>query len=124
MNVTMFQPRFAALVEAGTKRQTVRPTPERMPFAGDKRSLRQWLGKPYRSKQRELMQVTLKHVLPIKIHAEFIVLGGNSLFEDDASDLRCLNVFAKADGFTDWPEMRDWFDLTHGLPFTGILLEW
>lgn len=38
---------------------------------------------------------------------------------------RSLDEFAQADGFKDWPEMRDWFRATHdGLPFEGILIKW
>lgn len=47
--VRMFKPQFAPLVESGKKLQTVRPTPKRMPKPGDKISLREWTGLPYRS---------------------------------------------------------------------------
>jgi hypothetical protein len=32
--------------------------------------------------------------------------------------------FAHADGFACWEEMRQWFENQHGLPFTGILIQW
>ena len=32
--------------------------------------------------------------------------------------------FARADGFTDWNEMREWFKAEHGLPFDGVVLYW
>ena len=35
-----------------------------------------------------------------------------------------LEDWARMDGFASWPEMRDWFDQTHGLPFTGTLIRW
>jgi hypothetical protein len=35
-----------------------------------------------------------------------------------------LEKFARADGFTGWPEMRDWFTAEHGLPFDGVVLYW
>lgn len=35
-----------------------------------------------------------------------------------------LDAFARADGFKDWSELRDWFDRTHGLPFEGVLIRW
>jgi len=31
---------------------------------------------------------------------------------------------AEADGFTGLKEFVDWFDQTHGLPFTGVLIKW
>jgi uncharacterized protein YqfB (UPF0267 family) len=55
----MFQPRFARLVESGAKTQTIRVKskakhPRPLPKPGDFLSLREWEGKPYRSKQRKL----------------------------------------------------------------------
>lgn len=31
---------------------------------------------------------------------------------------------AKKDGFKDFAEMAAWFDKTHGLPFSGVLISW
>lgn len=120
--VRMFKPQFASLVEAGTKRQTVRPTPKRMPKPGDTISLRAWTGKPYRSKQRVLRNTVIKHVIPIHIdRLEISIINGDgtrTLFPYNETQ------FARDDGFTGWPEMRDWFDHEHGLPFLGILITW
>jgi hypothetical protein len=52
MKVLMFQPRFAPLVEAGTKTQTIRPVRRRPIVVGDELSLRAWTGLPYRSPQQ------------------------------------------------------------------------
>jgi hypothetical protein len=35
-----------------------------------------------------------------------------------------LDAFAKSDGFSNWQEMVDWFQATHGLPFEGHLIMW
>jgi hypothetical protein len=35
-----------------------------------------------------------------------------------------LDLFAMADGFTGWEQMREWFRDTHGLPFSGVLIRW
>jgi len=38
-----------------------------------------------------------------------------------------LNLFAIADGFSEWTEMRMWWVVTHGakcFPFTGNLIKW
>jgi hypothetical protein len=38
-----------------------------------------------------------------------------------------LDIFAQADGFKDWAEMRDWFDVTYGadrMPTGYLLIQW
>jgi uncharacterized protein YqfB (UPF0267 family) len=114
----MFKPRFAALVEAGTKTQTVRPTPARMPKAGDKLSLRMWTGKPYRSKQRELRAATVLYVAKIKLDCFDMWFDGVR-----ASEAK-QEAFALADGFSTAHEMLDWFENEHGLPFEGVVILW
>lgn len=112
MIVRLFQPRFAPLVESGAKRQTIRPTPNRMPKVGDAISLREWCGKPYRSRQRLLRASVITRVEPFDLDAM-------RLDEPTKRD-----AFARADGFADWPDMLAWFVQTHGLPFRGILIAW
>lgn len=118
MIVRMFQKRFAALVESGAKKQTIRPTPKRMPKVGEAISLRVWCGKPYRSKQRVLKEATITNVSEVLITHGGIELNGLTLFEGDA------RRFARADGFQSEREMIEWFKETHGLPFFGVLLVW
>lgn len=113
--VRMFKPRFAALVEAGTKTQTVRPAPSRMPKAGDKLSLRTWTGKPYRSKQRVLREAVVERVAHCEITETSVILNSYAEPCDD---------FARADGFRDFFDMQNWFRETHGLPFEGIAIFW
>jgi hypothetical protein len=111
-HVRMFKPQFAPLVEAGTKCQTVRPTPKRMPKAGDRISLRIWTGKPYRSKQRVLRESVITSVEPFDLDAM-------RLWKENDRE-----AFARADGFGDWPEMLQWFITTHGYPFVGVVIKW
>jgi hypothetical protein len=116
--VKLFQPRFAPMVEAGTKRQTVRMRPKRerdMPEPGDKFSGREWTGKPYVSKQRVLREGIITEVEPITIEEDYITVNTNS---------EPCESFAKADGFTDFHDMIEWFKSTHSLPFEGILIKW
>jgi hypothetical protein len=115
----MFKPQFAPLVESGAKRQTVRPTPKRMPRPGDRISLRCWSGAPYRSKQRVLREAEISEV-----HHALIDANGVNLYERDAAWAPDADSFARADGFADWPAMRAWFEETHGLPFRGVVLYW
>jgi len=118
----MFKPRFARLVESGAKCQTVRPIPKRMPMAGDQISLREWTGKPYRSKQRILLESVIAGVEPIKFSDTgrelLICLAGQSLSPEE------VNSFAERDGFKDGVEMFHWFETEHGLPFDGVLIQW
>lgn len=120
MIVRMFKPQFAELVEHGAKRQTVRPTPKRMPKAGDAISLRMWTGKPYRSPQRTLRDAIVERCAKVEIG-----LGGVAV---DNEMVDC-EEFAHADGFPNFFELRKWFILNHGLPhrdrsFVGIVIFW
>ena len=115
MKTILFQPRFAALVVAGTKRQTVRPTRRYKLIIGEAISLRVWTGKPYRSPQKELLPTTIRAVSPVYISRGGVFIG-KSAGDGEA--------FARADGFASFAALCDWFDATHGLPFTGIVIEW
>ncbi len=116
--VRLFKPQFAAAVRAGTKRQTVRPTPARLPQEGDAISLRAWSGKPYRSPQIRLGEGIIDAVATITLDAHGIEIGPELLRPADAAQ------FAREDGFSDEQQLLEWFDATHGLPFTGILICW
>lgn len=120
--VKMFKPRFAPLVESGAKRQTVRPIAKRardLPAIGDEFSGREWVGAPYRSKQRVLAIGTIEDIQWISITASGIALDGEPLQGD------ALDAFAVADGFASFAEMVAWFEANHGrLPFSGIAIFW
>jgi hypothetical protein len=118
--VRLFKPRFAALVEAGTKTQTVRPTPKRMPKPGDIISLRTWTGKPYRSKQRTLRESVITRVALMRIDAKRYIWTQVNPLKWQTED----STFARLDGFADEAEMCDWFAHEHGLPFAGVLICW
>lgn len=123
MIVKLFKPRFAPLVEKHIKRNTIRPRPKRLPKVGDRISLRQWTGLPYRSKQRILLESIVTHVDDIRIDKAllmgcFIWVSRIMLSFKEASDL------ARADGFGDLQDMATWFEREHGLPFEGIIIYW
>lgn len=124
--VRMFKPRFALLVETGTKLQTIRPTPKRLPHPGDRISLRAWTGKPYRSKQRVLRDALIMVVELVTITKESATFSHPPLgkFPYRLTGVDQLNHFALADGFTSWIELVEWFDAEHGLPFSGICIHW
>lgn len=129
--VRMFKPRFAKLVESGRKTQTIRPLPKRIPRRGDTLSLRMWTDKPYRSKQRVLLETKLDRIEVIRIDEKGIIKppGEGSILATLGQKLCVIagvnaDRFAQDDGFQDWNEMRDWFKAEHGLPFDGVALYW
>lgn len=117
-HVRMFKPQFAPLVEAGTKCQTIRPLPTRIPERFDRIDCRAWIGKPYRSKQRKLQKGEITAVYFVEISRSCFRLADITLASDSADKM------ATMDGFSDFNEMAEWFDCEHGLPFHGILITW
>ncbi len=123
MTVVTFQPRFHEPVRLGTKPHTIRAERKRPIKPGDKLSLRGWSGSPYRSPQfvlreTECVSVTPIQIFPFEIHL-FTATHWQPLGRSVCDDM------AKADGFPGgFPEMLDWFENVHGLPFTGVLIRW
>jgi hypothetical protein len=111
----MFQPQFVELVKSGIKTQTIRKSARCK--KGDLLSLRRWTGKAYRSKQEVILEAVCKWVLPVEITNSGIIVDGQQDVESD-------DELAKWDGFTDFADMRSWFERTHGLPFSGYVIEW
>lgn len=123
--VKMFKPQFAPGVKAGTKRQTVRPTPLRRPKVGDTIDCREWTGKPYRSPQRRLGLGKITLVADCRISDEGVMIGTFcQSYEIMGQPGGNREKFAVADGFRSFGEMLDWFRREHGLPFVGILIKW
>ena len=113
-----FQERFAAAVESGEKRQTIRRAWKRPIKVGDML----YLYTGMRTKRCEgIGQYVCKSVRTIKF-----TLGTISIDEETYcfGQTHAAHHFAKADGFDSWPEMRNWFSDRYGLPFEGVLIEW
>jgi hypothetical protein len=111
-HVLIFDPRFAPLVEAGTKRQTIRPLRKRPIAVGDTLSLRTWSGASYRSKQRILHTGRCSAVRRIIIDLYW-----------------CDDATARADGFENAEDLLEWMMDTYDLPtplhpFRGDLIQW
>lgn len=119
MNVILFQNRFESSILAGVKDCTIRARrKDGRPRAreGEMISLRLWTGRPYRSKQRELAQRTVKFTFPVRVDKQ----GIERL---DLAGVRLVpSRMAKALGFENWHEAREWYHRIHGLPFEGILI--
>lgn len=114
-HVILFQPRFARLVESGVKHQTIRPRRMREIRDGDILDLREWLGAPYRSKQRLILQAACAGIQRCEINSQGVVLLDGE---------RAPKGFARRDGFHSHCQMVAWFAAQHGLPFHGQLIRW
>lgn len=116
MRVVMFKPQFAEAIRTGAKRQTIRP--RFVPKLGERLSLREWTGLPYRSKQRELAQVMVTEMFSITIQDQSMMING---VDATPEEIKALTI---ADGFRNEKEMRQWFAEVHGVPFYGTGFGW
>ena len=113
-----YQPRFGDLVERRVKPHTIRPLGKRPYKVGD--PLHHFVGmRTAQCRRIGLDMCTL--VRPIKITdcTVMITIPPPGLFI-----VPPIDRFARADGFRDWEEMRDWFAERYGLPFVGQLIQW
>lgn len=119
-----FKARFAPLVEAGIKLQTIRARRNdgRDPRIGDKFYLYTGMRT---ARCRKLGEAICTERYPIIIeldglHSAFVVvrLDGELIQGNALADL------ARRDGFSDTCELIEWFDNEHGLPFEGYLYRW
>ncbi len=126
MKVIMFSPRFAPLVKAGTKTQTIRGKRKVPILVGDKLSLREWTGLPYRTPQKLLREAVCTEVSTVALTEGLISTGdGIIVFQNERRlSFDELSDFAQRDGFRHIIDMLMWFDESHGLPFVGQLIRW
>ncbi len=111
-----FQAQFAAAVESGEKRQTIRAIGKRIHAKeGDKLQLYTGMRTKACRKLREAVCHDFCHIL---IETDKIWTFRPQELHTD------LDRWAKADGFRDWPAMRDFFEKAHGLPFKGVMIRW
>ena len=112
-----FQRRFAGLVAAGVKRQTIRAIRKdgRIPKVGDTAYL--YTGMRTKKCQR-LNEGPILEVNPITIGRQVSIAG---VIIDEPEQLRKL---ATNDGFNSFEEFRTWFEWPYGLPFRGYLTKW
>ncbi len=117
---------FKDKILSGAKRQTIRAIRKNPIKEGEK--LYMWW-KQRSSEREKLGETTCINVVPLTIEKHGlicaeplgqIVLGRKDLMISD----QALNEFAIADGFNNWQELVEFFESTHGLPFTGVLIQW
>ena len=127
------QAQFVEPVRSGIKRTTIRPIPKRkrdVPQAGDAIVLYRWTGKPYRSKQEVIGRYrVITDACRVTVKTDRIVFHnvfgeGEDLAVIDNAESSDLTAVAYREGFKDWPEMSAWFEASHGIPFTGIIIGW
>jgi len=116
--ILLFKPKFIEPVRAGTKLQTIRPT-RRFPITvGDKLSLRHWKDRPYASPQVLIREAHCTRTGPVRISHDWVVVDHRLLTAPEIIE------FAKADGFEHPQQMIEEFATMHGLPFSGVLIQW
>lgn len=112
-----FQTRFADQISAGTKTQTIRAIGKRR-HAREGERLQIYTG--MRTKVcRKLLAPD-----PVCVRAEMITISRDGVHYPQGGECMTPCVLARRDGFASFQEMLDWFERTHGLPFTGILIKW
>jgi hypothetical protein len=110
-----FSPQFAALVESGEKRQTIRAWRKFPICVGDRVYLWTGLRQPG---ARKLGEGIVESVDAIRIERNRARVRTIPLWDSGRVEL------AKDDGFESFDAMAAWFERTHGLPFTGTLIRW
>jgi hypothetical protein len=115
-----FKPQFADAVQAGTKLQTIRGHRKdgKRIQRGD--TLKLYTGLRTRA-TRLLREAPCELALSIRIDLQYdeVVIDGTKLDFEQRRD------FARADGFTGWPQMRQWFrDEYQVHEFDGYLVKW
>lgn len=119
MKTILFQPRFVPLVQDGRKTQTIRRERKRPIKVGDELSLREWTGKPYRSKQMEIGKGVVTNVDRISFIPPWVWVNDVPLGPKKEEAL------ALADGFRDYSDMILWFLKNHeGKRFDGVVIQW
>lgn len=121
-----FKKQFAADVELGVKRQTVRARRKdgrAHAKVGD--TIKLYTGMRHES-CRLLAEATVTRLSRVRIEETHIFLDGERLYASLASctGRQTTDDFAQADGFNNFKEMADWFRATHGLPFEGTVIYW
>jgi hypothetical protein len=113
-----FKKQFAPMVEAGTKRQTIRAKREDGRNSKPGETLYLYTG--MRTKGcRKLGEGICKHVSEIVIDT----YKGINLYGEWVGSYQMMDI-VRADGFTSWADFRAFFEKEHGLPFWGLLIEW
>jgi hypothetical protein len=115
-----FKSMFAPKILDGTKRQTIRADRKRHVRPGEELQLYTGM----RTRQcRLIARVTCEELARVRLMFEdmLVFINGDVAFEP-----RDVDVFARRDGFEDWPSMRWFWQTEHGAinEFEGVLITW
>lgn len=125
-----FKDEFANDVEDRIKLRSIRSRRKdgRDPKPGDRLQLFTGMRQ---SGCRKLGEADCFSVRAVEIDHMGITLEGRKLYAGDAPAYaggvdpdHYDGDFARADGFDTFQDMREWFEKQHGLPFSGLLIEW
>ncbi len=126
-----YQPRFGLLVKQHRKPHSIRPFRKRPIKVGD--PIHHFVGMRTAACMRigwdmctRVRRITITDctVMIRDCPCERCETGADSGMESHLFRVPPLDRFARADGFKDWAEMRDWFAAQYGLPFEGVLIQW
>jgi hypothetical protein len=111
-----FKPRFAPLVEAGTKLQTIRRTAKAKP--GDRLQL--YTGQRTRACRKLVTPDPICTLVDyVGIRPDYLTFGNKARWPERKDE------FAQMDGFKDYDDMLAWFTDTYGSPyFQGYVHSW
>lgn len=115
---------FKDKILSGAKRQTIRSVRKHPIKEGDVLYM-YWKQRSPKEKEKLGESKCLK-TSDIEIYKDevFVKDSNSPIGYQEIKDPFELKLFAIADGFDNWDEMRNFFDKTHGLPFTGVLIKW
>lgn len=108
---------FREKILSGAKRQSIRAIRKNPIKSGDKLYL-YWKQRSPKECEK-LGETTCSKVSEILINQDGVNIKDKIIINQSG-----LDQFAIADGFDNWQAMIAFFDKTHGLPFTGNLIEW
>lgn len=108
-----FQPDFAAPIESGSKRSTIRPNGKRR-HARAGEELQLYIGLRTRS-SRLLLRVPCERSVQIEIHAKGVWADG--VFKTNSAYYANL---ARIEGFASFGNLQAWFDRRYGLRVVGF----
>ncbi len=118
MTTLNFSGRFADLVAARTKRQSIREDRHRRYAVGTRLQLYTGLRTKQARKLTEADPVVVENVY-VAIRPEYLTLGGPGYPKVDNDE------FARMDGFASYAEMVAWFQATYGQrTFVGRCIRW
>ena len=115
---------FKDKIISGEKRQTIRSVRKFPIKEGD--ILYMYWKQRSQTEREKLGEAKCIKLLEIKIFNDEVRIKDESLFYQSCTyaSIESLNKFAIADGFNNWQELIKFFESTHGLPFTGVLIQW